>query len=319
MTKKTKRKSKAEALAGSPSSDNQVPPVLPPGEILNEILEDTLSKPVGTGPATLPPGEYPLNIETPLHKVAILGTTPHRQDAPFDDPTFDEIWGVGPAMHDMISNSSGVVRRFTRWLEVHNPDMWVEGSSADDHSKNVYLPFLRSIGPKAMILRPHPVLPDATVIDVERIIKVFGASSVGMIKGSIEWCIAIALLEYHVDQPGQLQSIGAWGVDYATTAERREQKDGLRHWMDKARTFGVSFLLPAGSDMNATPRPYPLNDESPLAQKAIYRTRELQSRMNEKSSTAAQLRNDLRAVEDEIQQLSGALQDVQYWQQNDWM
>lgn len=297
MTKKAKKttKAKAQATASEAPPSDQVPPV-----------------------PSLSPGEYPLNVSQARHKVAILGTTPHRQQAPFDDPTW-QIWGVGPSMHDMISNSSGVVRRFDRWLEVHNPDDWVKGHAATEHSKDVYLPWLRSIGPKAMILRAHAVLPDATVIDAERIIKTFGAESYGFIRGSIEWCIAIALLDYHIDQPGQLEAVGMWGVDYASSEERRTQKNGVRHWMDKCRTFGVSVHLPAGSDLNATPKAYPFYEETPLHRKSIFRLKELNSRIAEKTSTAEKFRKDLRAVEDELQQLSGALQDTQYWQANDWM
>ena len=292
MTKK-KAKPKIEQNASPPLPVDQAPPVAPPA---------------------IPPGVYPIPIAAPKHKVAILGTTPHRTQAPFADKSW-EIWGVGPAMHDMIGTS----HRFDRWLEVHNPDIWVTGETANEHTKNTYLPWLRSIGPKAMILKPHAVLPQATVIDIERLIRVFGGESIGLIKGSIEWCIAIALLTYHIDQPGQLAAVGAWGVDYATSEERRAQKDGMRHWMDKCRTFGVSFHLPGGSDMNAMPKPYPFNEESPLYRKGQYRQNELRSRMAERQSTADRLARDLRAVQDELQQLSGALQDCQYWQQNDWM
>lgn len=298
MTDKVKKTSKRKAKAISPPSDQQVPH--------------------GAAPHGLPPGEYPINVQDAKIKVAILGTTPHRQQAPFDDPSW-MIIGMGPAMHDMIANPAGIVRRFDWWLEVHNPDIWVNGHTANEHSKNVYLPWLRSIGPKALILKPHSVLPEATILPVERMIQTFGAESIGLIKGSPEWCIAFALLTYHIDRPGQLEAMGAFGVDYATEAERRAQKDGLRHWMDKCRTMGVSFHLPAGSDMNAVPRPYPMNEETPLARKAGYRLQELNSRLAERTSTADKLRKDLRAVEDEMAQLSGAIQDVQYWQSNDWM
>ena len=173
-------------------------------------------------------------------KVAILGKTGSRKEAPFDDPSWT-IWGVGTAYGriSLVTGETVPVGRWDAWFEVHalNPrtsrQHWAWLSR---HDKPVY-----TLGtawfPSAVEL-PHRLL-------IER----FGAY---FMRNSVCWAMAYAL---HLGA----KEIGLWGVDQRSPQEYVQEGHGVQHFIHLARALGVPVRLPDGCALLAAPAPYPLS------------------------------------------------------------
>jgi len=188
-----------------------------------------------------------------MRRIALVGTTNSGEDAPYADPSF-EIWGV--------SARAAYVTRATRWFELHR----LEGEPREwaDNWRKTIRTFSHDV--ELMMFYPEPNLgPKVTRYPAERITSRFGTY---FMTSTFSWMMALAIDEMCPKdgkwEPGE---IAIFGVDMEYATEYREQRAGLRHFIDLARVMGIQVTVLANGGQAYEPVPYPLWQDDPLISK----------------------------------------------------
>lgn len=176
----------------------------------------------------------------PERKIAILGTTPSRMQAPIDDPSW-EIWTIGPGGKD--------THRWDRLFEIHN--VWPESFAE-------YIDDLKAVEPPQQVWTMQPLADCAAnvVYPKEQILERFGKRM--WFSSSISYCIALAIYEGATD-------IGLWGIDLESGEEYISQFVGCAHFLDVAVLLGINVHLPPACGLLRDLTPYPDRYETNLA------------------------------------------------------
>jgi hypothetical protein len=202
-------------------------------------------------------------------KVAILGTTPSRMEAPLKDDDW-EIWTIGPGGMDL--------HRWDRLFEIHGswPEEFADylnslsSRGKDPHSGRQQ--YVYSVYP--MSARMHDWAAsngkdekwlaekiqgdwkNNVVIDRE---SLFEKHRRMWFSSSISYCIALALEE-------GVREIGLFGIDLESGEEYISQHTGAAHFLDLARHLGCDIHMPVGCGLSRDLSPYPDRYETHLAQ-----------------------------------------------------
>jgi len=201
-------------------------------------------------------------------KVAILGTTPSRMEAPLQDEDW-EIWTIGPGGMDL--------HRWDRLFEIHGT--WpVEFKDYLNHlSKVDKCPFtgrpqhVYTVYPMSARIHDWAATSEKDekwlaeniegkwknniVIDRETL---FEKHRRMWFSSSISYCIAMALEE-------GVTEMGLFGIDLESGEEYISQHTGCAHFLDLARHLGVNVHLPTGCGLLRDLNPYPDRYETHLA------------------------------------------------------
>ena len=195
-----------------------------------------------------------------MKKIAILGTTPSRKEAPIDDPEW-EIWTVGPGGKDShrwerlfeihttwpedfkdylneLSKSKEKIytvvpmkEQIQTWAQGHGKDeKWLKKTIKGDWSSNV-------------------------VINRESLFEKYRRM---WFSSSISYCVALAIEEGATD-------IGCFGIDLESGEEYISQYAGCAYFLDLARLSGINLHIPNGSGLLRDLSPYPDRYETHLA------------------------------------------------------
>lgn len=184
-------------------------------------------------------------------KVAIVGTAPSGINAPFEDKSWD-IWGCGLR--------AGHVCRASRWYELHRLDgeprpwaiEWRKAMKDWPQDCPIYMFY------------PEPDLgKEVTKFDPQPLIAKYGTF---FMTSSFSWMIAQAIEEGYTE-------ISLWGVDMEYGTEYRQQRVGLRHFIETAKLLGVNVTRVATSGIAYEPVPYPFWQDDPLLAKLDLRLR----------------------------------------------
>lgn len=190
-----------------------------------------------------------------MKRIALVGTAPSRIRAPFDDATV-EIWGVG--------NRAPEVKRATRWFELHRldgeePDWqidWRKAVKAWPQDAELWMFY------------PEPDLAEKVVhFKPETLAAKYGTY---FMTSSFSWMMAQAIEE--ILATGKQGEILLYGVDMEYGTEYREQRNGLRHFMQVAKLLGVKVTIVVASGLAFEPIPYPLWQDDPLLAKLKLRS-----------------------------------------------
>ena len=134
-------------------------------------------------------------------KVAIVGCSDSKDDAPFDNESW-ELWGV--------NNLFFHIKRWTRWFEIHNIQFdgqkWLRRGSPDFRGQTVndYVAGLAGMKTPVYMQKKWPQIPNSAAYPVKKIIDHFG----DYFTNTISWMIALAIWMGY-------KEIGVWGVDMA--------------------------------------------------------------------------------------------------------
>jgi hypothetical protein len=190
-----------------------------------------------------------------MKRIALVGTAPSRASAPYDDLSV-EIWGVG--------NRAPEVKRATRWFELHRlagepPDWQVEWRKAIKAWPKDF---------ELWMLYPEPDLAEKVVhIDTAPLVAKYGTY---FMTSSFSWMMAIAIEEIlATGEPGEIL---LYGVDMEFGTEYREQRNGLRHFIEIAKVLGIYVRRVVTSGIAYEPIPYPLWQDDPLLAKIKLRS-----------------------------------------------
>lgn len=210
----------------------------------------------------LPP---PVKVEPAsdlTRKIAILGTTPSRLEAPIADESW-EIWTIGPGGKDL--------HRWNRLYETHM--IWPEDFAGylNDLS-NVKRPqIVRSIVPmKTRIVhwaRRHgkdeewlakTITGDWSANEVIDRVDLFERYRKMWFSTSICYAVVEAI-------ESGAKTIGCFGIDLESDEEHIAQFIGCAHLLDIARLIGIDLVMPAGCGLERDLNPYPDRYETHLA------------------------------------------------------
>lgn len=190
-----------------------------------------------------------------MKRIALVGTAPSRASAPYDDPSV-EIWGVG--------NRAPQVKRANRWFELHRldgepPDWQVEWRKAIKSWPQDF---------ELYMFYPEPGLVDKVVqYQTGPIAAKYGTF---FMTSSFSWMMALAIEEIlATKEPGEIL---LFGVDMEFGTEYREQRVGLRHFIEVAKLAGIAVTRVASSGLAYEPIPYPLWQDDPLLSKIKLRS-----------------------------------------------
>lgn len=223
-----------------------------------------------------------------MRQIALVGTAETGVDAPFNDPDY-EIWGV--------SARAPYVTRATRWFELHRldgePREWV------DNWRKVIKIFSHDC--ELIMFYPEDLGPKVTQYPIDRITARFGTY---FMTSTFSWMIALAIDEMcPLDGKWEPGEIAIFGVDMEYGTEYRQQRVGLRHFIDLARVLGITITRLASGGLSYEPIPYPLWQDDPLINKLDQRTRANQQKLENMNvgigSTRAMLAQN-RAILDEL-------------------
>jgi len=201
-------------------------------------------------------------------KVAILGYTPTRLQAPYDNIEEFEIWGL----NDLYRFKSDTdVKRWDRWFEIHTekcirimdtvklaPNAGREKQpSADDHLKE-----LGSWNVPVYMVRKFAEVPNGVIYPLDEIVKEFGkyflnSNHVKYFTNSIAYMIALAIYE-------KFEEIHVYGVDMATSGvdnEYAKQRPSCEFWLGVAIGRGIKIHVPDESDLLKTRYLYGFEDD----------------------------------------------------------
>jgi hypothetical protein len=129
----------------------------------------------------------------PLKKVAIVGFSQHKVEAPYNDPTF-EIWGLND-LHESIP-------RWNRWFEMHSDKQIKDYCSRKQGVP--YLEGLSKLNVPVYMQKQRPEVPTSVEYPIERMKAQFG----DYFTNSISYMLAMAIDEGY-------QVIHVYGVDMA--------------------------------------------------------------------------------------------------------
>lgn len=201
-----------------------------------------------------------------MRKIALVGTAPSGNRAPFGDASW-EIWGV--------SSRAAYVTRATRWFELHRLD----GEPQD--WANLWRKALRDfLGETELVMMyPEPGLAkNITPYPYDRIVQRFGTF---FMTSTFSWMMALALDELRPVNgepvPGE---IAIYGVDMEYGTEYRQQRSGFRHFIQLATHMGVPVTRLADGGLAFEPVAYPMWQDDPLQAKTTRRLKETTDRLN---------------------------------------
>lgn len=201
-------------------------------------------------------------------KVAVVGTAPNRAKAPFGDPSY-EIFGIG------IRNAE--VTRATRWYEIHRLDgfeaQWRKANPNERTWREILKDQTRDC--ELWMFWPEPLAERVVKYPVERVAAMFGTD---FLTSTFAWVLAQTIDEMRPLGADGLRvpkkngdTIALYGVDMEYGSEYHKQRQGLKHFMELARHFGIATSMLANAGVASQPIPYPFWDDDPLVKKIEFR------------------------------------------------
>ena len=229
-------------------------------------------------------------------KVAILGFTDTRLEAPFGDPEW-EIWGLNELYryHD--------ARQFSRWFEIHDRKLIEEDKGVPGH----WPPHIEALKqfPIPVYMHQHwDDIPNSVAYPKEEMERAFPDGQYQT--SSISWMIALAVLE-------GFKEIGVYGVDMAQDIEYVQQRPACEYWIGLARGMGTKVYVPRTSDLLKAVGQYGWGDGHIFRGKLNERLGWLRAQEEEHKKELAALDNKRSQLVAVLHQFAGAIQDTNYW------
>lgn len=226
-------------------------------------------------------------LARPEKKIAIIGFTSSRDEAPWGQPGW-EIW--------TCNNLHAHLRPDQQWDRLYDLHDYKTISGDKAHEA-----FLRTCEKPVVVWNPLPEWPSATAFPKDQALASFGR----YFNNSISWMIAAAILEgvtelhiYGVDM--------AQGGDANGNGEYARQRPSCEWMVGMAQGRGIKVFIPETSDLMKVSALYGVDDDSPLYAKLSAREKELAGRQ-------AQLQNQLNQGQIQLAQIMGALENTRYF------
>lgn len=231
-------------------------------------------------------GPAPERIRRPT---AIVGTTSHREFAPYRDPRW-EVWAVGA--------HQGLPRLHTFW-DLHNLELY--GPKFADYMKG-----LEAVEIPVIVGYPTKRVKYPMLFPWDAMIRNYGKQ---FFTSSVACMLALAIEK-------RVPEIYLAGVDMATQEEYRKQKDGCLHFIWLARSHGIPVTIAPGSDLHYERDPYPKIIETPFEQRCRRQKDDLDVQLSQVQMEILNLDDQRRALLARQYRIEGALEAVKNFQTN---
>ncbi len=164
-------------------------------------------------------------------KVAILGYTPTRKDAPYADKSW-EIWGLNDLYKFKAADD---VVRWDRWFELH--DETLTGNN-DRHSFEQRIEEFAKWDIPVYLQKKHPAVKCSVEYPLEEAIEQFG----GYYTNTISYMIALAIME-------GFEEIGIYGIDMSVSEEYNAQRPSCEYYLGIAKGKGIKLTIHPAADL----------------------------------------------------------------------
>lgn len=228
-------------------------------------------------------------------KIAFIGTAESSKAGPYQDKSW-EIWGV--------SGRHPWVTRADRWFEIHRLD-----GEPRDWAATWRKTLSGFIGDAELwMFYPEPLAKKVIQYPVERMSGRFGTF---FATSTFAWMFMLAIDELcpldangrpTIAEPGS--TIGIWGVDMEYGTEYRQQRAGMRHFMELARALGIEVMRLADGGLAYDPVPYPLWQDDPLLAKVTMRNKKAKDQL-------AKFDESIAVTREMIASTKGALSEIE--------
>lgn len=223
-------------------------------------------------------------------KVALIGSCPSsRWLAPFNDPSW-KIWACG-----IEDSESGIVTSLPRiddFFEFHANMLWPENRASD-------VRFLEWLDRQAFTLwmQDQRFIRRARAFPLDACIDRFGEF---FFTSSIPLMMAKAIMD-------GAKEIALFGVDLATSEERRAARPAVQHFILEADRSGIKVSAPIESDIMRPPPIYGYVEATPMGRKNAARKHEMREHMDG-------IRKELGELQRNLATLEGAYESEQYYE-----
>lgn len=214
-----------------------------------------------------------------VRKVAIVGFTHSRNEAPYGDPEW-ELWGINN-LHKIVDAS-----KFQRWYDLHDAE--------SIKSDNEHDAWLRTANIPVYTWDPRPEWPSAVAFPKAEITGMFGR----YFTNSVSWMLAHAIAE-------RVTHISVFGIDMATGGEYASQRPSCEYFIGLAIGLGIEVQIPDTSDLLKSAELYGEEGGGALRKKLQDRDAELKGRLASVEAQHAELTAG-------IHQLRGAIEANAY-------
>lgn len=218
-------------------------------------------------------------------RLAIVGFWEgNRNDAPFQDPTFD-VWG--------LNHLWPYIPRWDAFFDMHTPawsgknlepSVWKEQEQffRTDHGKPIYM------------LDNYEGYPSAVKYPKDEIVNRFGRS---YFTNGIAYMIALALHQ------GGYEEIQLWGIDMRHNEEYALQRPCTEYWLGIAIGLGIKVYIPPSAAILSADHDYGYDENGGLIAEAVRAHQEILRNATAKRDAAIA----------QAQTYDGVIQDNQEW------
>jgi hypothetical protein len=212
-----------------------------------------------------------------LKQIAIVGTAPHRAEAPFTDKDWT-IWACSPGNMDLP--------RFETFFEPHDMDEL----KRDGTLRDPYLSWLKTDHKKLVWTdKAYDWIPNCVPLPKGKLVEEFGEF---FFTSTPAYMMAMAILQ-------SPERIGVYGIDMATDEEYLYQRPGMQFFLHECEKRKIEVLLPESSHLRVRYRHYgEAHGRTEIA--LLERLKVLQSRMEQKKTEHAAVVRDINALDGAI-------------------
>lgn len=295
-----------------------------PGETFDPLL------PLATYESVVP------STRTGRPKVAIVGYTEHRYQAPFDDPARPrdqwEIWGMNDLWRwlptaetkahmpkDCYESTEERTFTFDAWYDIHLPGAFTDATDVRVQTKVQWLQLAHPFPvylPEALLVHTagqlgvqpkdeegwwKEALPSVEPFPAHGIVDRFG---IGYFTNSVAWMTAHAILSI-LDPKGRPPvgaELGLWGVDMAVATEYARQRPSCEFWLGVAAGREISVTTPMESDLLKSAGMYGVEED--------WMGAKLRSRASQLASQQEALRREEAALAQRMGEIAGGIREV---------
>jgi hypothetical protein len=114
---------------------------------------------------------------------------------------------------------------------------------------------------------------------------------------TVAWMMAQAILE-------RVDEIGIWGIEAEFGTEYRQQRTGIKHFIEVARLLKIKVNLVTISGLAANPTPYPFWLDDPYSRRVLYEIDRRENEIPELDRKIADLQKRRSEVDGELEILN---------------
>jgi len=227
-------------------------------------------------------------------KVAIIGKTPHRELAPYDDSSW-EIW----TLSDLVAAQQ--VPRWSRHFELHPLDWFRQ---RDDH----YWAWLQEQPSGGKPIYTQEVATDVPAAELFPKGDVLKFVPRGYMTNTVSWLMAYAGLL-------GASEVGIYGVDMALDEEYSHQRPSCEYFIGWLEGQGIKVHMPDGCDLAKARRLYGFDHGDDFEKKWQDKVRELRTRHGNQVQKLQQAAEAMKQHELNVSRIEGALDICNYFYQ----